>query len=618
MHRGALRRLRVVGAGKTPAEISFHRTLTFLTGASNTGKSHIFSCLDFCLGGATPEHDFDEARGYDHALLELGTNGDVFTVRRTFGQENVALWFTGPMDDWDDALAEELPVPADRTQPLKTLGGRLMSAFGFDPSMSLVKNQSGKTQVLSFRSISNMFLVSEEDVISRRSLILPAVPFNPTANRSAFNLMISGKAPTDEEIAQLRAAHQATERASQQIAALEPLIDDLRSEIAEARQHRDELEQEIAQIDEQLGELSEVVAASGDAVRGKLHQRNDALRASERERQRKVRNVELRNRFELLAEHYASDTQRLEFALESGHFFQQLEASHCPRCGRPLDNDAPCHPETDDFAAIEHAARAEIAKLAPRMSELQTTIADVEQDAANASAEQQRWDGRAAALDREIREVANPTATEARARVRGLANRRRELEQHLLRFRELDRYLAIKQEADLIKRRGADTFRPEQDAASLRSLQEQIRNTLSAWRLPAQSDVIYDVRAGDLVIDSKARAANGKGVRAVTHAAFTVALMRHCFARETPHAGFVAIDSPLTPYRGSTDDEEVDLQAQEDVHAACLNSLASTPNAGQTVIIDNIDPPDGLHAHAEVVVFTGPDGHGRSGFYPVQ
>ena len=77
MHRGTLRRLRVVGAGKAPAEISFHPTLTFLTGASNTGKSHIFGCIDFCLGGTTPEHDFDEARGYDRALLELGTNGAV-------------------------------------------------------------------------------------------------------------------------------------------------------------------------------------------------------------------------------------------------------------------------------------------------------------------------------------------------------------------------------------------------------------------------------------------------------------------------------------------------------------------------------------------------------------
>jgi hypothetical protein len=221
------------------------------------------------------------------------------------------------------------------------------------------------------------------------------------------------------------------------------------------------------------------------------------------------------------------------------------------------------------------------------------------------------------AIDHEIRQVANPTAGAARARVQALAERRRQLEEHLLGFRELDRYLATKQEADIAKRRAADTFRPEQDASSLRSLQEHIRRALNAWHLPVQSDVVYDVAEDDLVIDGKARAANGKGVRAVTHAAFTVALMRHCFDKDTPHAGFVAIDSPLTPFRGSASDDEEHPEVRADVHTATLHSLASVTGVGQTVIIDNIDPPTGLDNVAEVFVFTGPGGRARGGFYPI-
>ena len=606
----------MTGGGRAPAEIGFHPTLTFITGASNTGKSHIFKCVNFGLGAPTPEHDFPEARGYDEVLLELASNGEIVTVRRTFGQEDVALWFAGPMEDWDDEAAEELPVQADRARPLATLGGRLMNAMGFDPSMALVKNQRGETQVLSFRTISNLFLVSEEEVISDKSLVVPSPAFAPTANRSAFSLMVSGRAPSDEQIAQLREAHLQRQRATQQVEVLVPMIEDLRAEIAEAGDRRDHLEREIAQIDEQLGELSEAVAASGDAVREQLTRRNEALAAAERARKRVTRSSELQSRFKLLAEHYASDVQRLEFAMESGHFFQQLAASHCPRCGRTLTDEDQCHPELADFAAIERASRVEIKKLAPKIAELRITIADVERETAEAGGDRRHWQKHAAAIDREIQLVANPTAAKARARVQGLAKRRRQLEERLLRFRELDRYLTMKQEADLARRQAIETFRPRQDATSLRSLQEHVRRTLNAWHLPVASDVVYDIRDDDLVVDGKARAANGKGVRAVMHAAFTVGLMRHCFDKNTPHAGFVVIDSPLTPFRGSASDDEEDPQERADVHSASLHSLASVVGAGQTVIIDNIDPPTDLDDGAEVVVFTGPGARGRHGFYP--
>jgi hypothetical protein len=78
----------------------------------------------------------------------------------------------------------------------------------------------------------------------------------------------------------------------------------------------------------------------------------------------------------------------------------------------------------------------------------------------------------------------------------------------------------------------------------------------------------------------------------------------------------VVIDSPLTPFRGSASDDEEDPEVRADVHTASLRSLASVVGSGQTVVIDNIDPPAGLDDVAEVVVFAGPAGRGRRGFYP--
>jgi chromosome segregation ATPase len=353
-------------------------------------------------------------------------------------------------------------------------------------------------------------LVSEEAVIGEQPLVAPPTSFQRTAVRSGFSLIISGQAPSPEQIERLSASHVERERAAERASAMEPLIERLREEIADAGFRRAELEQDVAAIDERLAGLSEQVAASGDAVRGLLTQRNDALAAGQDRRTRVARAQELKARFTLLAEHYGSDVTRLEFALESGHFFQQLSASEGPRCGRPLDGDEVCHRESSDFVAIERAARAELKKLAPRIADLQTAISDVALDAAAGQAEWEHYEARAAELDRQIREVATPTAGQARQRVQELAVRRRRLENHLLRFRELDRYLAIRQEAQLALERRPDTYRPAQNAAALRSVQTTIREVLTAWRFPV-SDVMFDVETDDLVLDGKPRIANGKG-----------------------------------------------------------------------------------------------------------
>jgi hypothetical protein len=82
--------LRVTGPNKAPAEVGFHPTLTFITGLSNTGKSHIFKCIDFALGATTPQHHFPESRGYDRVLLEVASGKKVVTIGRSFGRDDTA------------------------------------------------------------------------------------------------------------------------------------------------------------------------------------------------------------------------------------------------------------------------------------------------------------------------------------------------------------------------------------------------------------------------------------------------------------------------------------------------------------------------------------------------
>jgi hypothetical protein len=91
--------------------------------------------------------------------------------------------------------------------------------------------------------------------------------------------------------------------------------------------------------------------------------------------------------------------------------------------------------------------------------------------------------------------------------------------------------------------------------------------------------------------------------------------MRYCMALERPHPGFVVLDTPLRHFRGETDDID-DPTLTRDLHAAFLHSLATTRGLGQSVIIENVDPPASIANVATVHVFSGAEGDGRRGFYP--
>ena len=112
----------------------------------------------------------------------------------------------------------------------------------------------------------------------------------------------------------------------------------------------------------------------------------------------------------------------------------------------------------------------------------------------------------------------------------------------------MDRYLAVRSEALSTAQKKVEGVRVDQDVASLQVLAPRFRLFLAKWRFPVRSDVSYDPGAADIVIDGKSRGANGKGVRAVTHAAFTIGLMRYCLKEDRPHPGFVVIDTPLTHF----------------------------------------------------------------------
>ena len=143
---------------------------------------------------------------------------------------------------------------------------------------------------------------------------------------------------------------------------------------------------------------------------------------------------------------------------------------------------------------------------------------------------------------------------------------------------------------------------------------QSVESILADWHFPEAGRVHFDPNTRDLVIAGKPRGARGKGLRALTHAAFTLGLLAHCRASRTPHPGFVILDSPLLAYR-EPDGKEDDLRGT-DLKEQFYSYLQGLPEDWQIIVVENTDPPDAIKALEQVEMFSKNPHNGRYGLFP--
>jgi hypothetical protein len=143
---------------------------------------------------------------------------------------------------------------------------------------------------------------------------------------------------------------------------------------------------------------------------------------------------------------------------------------------------------------------------------------------------------------------------------------------------------------------------------------QSIETILKAWHFPEADRVFFDSKSRDLIIAGKPRTARGKGLRAITHGAFTIGLLQFCKATGNPHPGLVILDTPLRAYREPDGDED-DLSGT-DLDLQFYNFLKALPNDRQVIIVENTTPPKAIADLPQSVMFTKNPHQGRYGFFP--
>ncbi|MBZ4329739.1 MULTISPECIES: AAA family ATPase [Myxococcaceae] len=605
----ALRRLSLTGPGKLPAEVVFTRGLNVIAGPSETGKSFIAQCVDYALGGGEEPKDIPEAEGYTTVLLEIESNPD----HRTYKLERSLRG--GEVRCTTEGQSDRILAAKHRGGKEDTVSQFLLDLSGLG-SKKVRINEGGKTRPLSFRDIARLVIIDEETVIKKTSPVLSGQFAAKTAESGIFRLLLTGTddstviANEDPKVTKGRQAGKAELLESLLMNARERLAD--LGDVGILTDERDRLARIEAALETAISERN-AAQVSVAPLEAKRHGAWTALRVVD---SKLAVMAELQTRFDLLQEQYSSDLRRLEAIAEAGVRLDQLKEERCPMCGALAEHHENGHREVRlSPTDVSQACKAESSKTFKLLQDLQATraatAAETEQLRSVRAVRQQEFDAIAAEL-KALLERHVDVATKKVDELRAHESTSRKALELLERVLELE---ALLEEASTPKKKErAEGPSSAVSTAQADPFSREVEALLQAWHFPAAERVSFSEKAQDIVISGRARKSRGKGVRAITRAAFNLALLHLCVKDERPFPNFVLIDSPLIVYEEPDADE---ASFPQDVKKHFWESVKSSFAEAQVLIIENSKqlPNDGAIGDANVVLFTGND-QGRRGFIP--
>jgi hypothetical protein len=599
------------GPDKEPAIVRFQNGLNVIYGASDTGKSFLVETIDFMFGGKGPLTDFDESVGYGRILMSLSHDGQEVTISRSMTG--------GAFEAFDGGFSDTLPDTTGRplgdvhnVNDTENLSVFLLKMIGLS-GKKIKKNQKDETQNLSFRNLARLCIVNEEEIIQKRSPLSDGNRIADTANTSVFRTLLTGL----DDSALTAHTHKSPEEQKReaQLELLDQLIKEGEQRIKEVSGKKDSLEKQETRLNSAMDAHSDLLAITEGHYRRVSSDRRNLMKRRESNRNRYAEVATLLGRFRLLEAHYQSDMERLMSIQEAGSILATIEADVCPVCGASSEHHKAeiCSVDLDRVTA---AATSEIGKIEQRAEELNETITSLEREHGRLKIALPKIDTGLRERETELQEVITPNLRQQRSSYKDLADNGARVREALGLF---DSQQDLQNRKASLEQANAGSIQSTTSTAHLTDamvspFSELVEETLKSWEFPGGERVHFNLQDKDLVISGKSRTSHGKGLRAITQAAFTISLLEYCASNDKPHPGFVILDSPLLSYREPE-------SAEDDLSGTNLNGnfyrqLLQIKSDRQVIIVENTDPPSDVELGDRVEHFSGLEGEGRFGLFP--
>lgn len=608
-----IRKLILTGFGKKPASIEFEQGLNVVSGASNTGKTFIFQCIDFMLGGQKSPKAIDESKGYEKVFLIISTYaGELYTIQRNF-KGGFFLIKKGGEDSNDlyEKYAEKL------SNDSKNISTFLLSLCNMQ-DLQLKKNQHNVKARLSFRDVAGLCLVDEKTIISEDSPVYHSgESVTRTKEQSLFYYFLIGQDATS--LAEVEDPKVLKNKIAGKIELIKELIERTQRKLDKYKGlNVEQLEKDLETQYERLNLEYRTSLVEIDLLRNK---KAEYFKNIEKLESKRLFNKELLQRFDLLNKHYVTDQKRLQFILEGSFLLNQLNNISCPICGSEMNeshNDHLAQIETSN-ANLEISLNKELDKINLKQKELSQTIVTIQTDLEKQNKSLSKIKTKINEIDDSLNNSLAPVTKTLRERLQILSANKLELENYKSLKTDIQIYNNQLNDFNNLGSKKIENTeilvaKHDQAFGEFCTIVEQV---LNEWQYPNITSLTFDRKFNsfDLKINNSPRSSNGKGYRAITYSAFLYSILRYCKIKSRNHPRLLILDSPLTTFKERDEVGIIDDSVGKNVEYNFFDSLSKIQTGEQIIILENKEPGINLSQKIKYIHFSGQTGVGRNGFF---
>lgn len=607
-----LTKLILAGENKKDAIINFKGGLNVIAGASDTGKSFAFECIDFALGSSSNPKTVPEMKGYRSVFLEIEDIGqeEIFTLRRNFSEDekNEIFIYYSNYQEKDAAEVEKLSVTHNAK---KSLSKKLLNCCDCTYKY-VMKNTKGDTRAFTFRSFSPLIMINELRITARHSPIYHTDSRGSTfatPARTAFKTVISGIDYKKEEKKENTEIIKA--KLKGKIEQLSQIIDEIRIENNELIKDTEDINTEKSI---EIIELNKFIKEKSEEIK------KYELDYKEIQTEIEIKNTELKhllnnnNKFVLLKKNYLSDLERLEFIYDAFDLTQQLVEVECPICHSPMKVNE--MEKSDDYY---EALATEKIKIEVQLTELDETIKDLSDEIISKKQRISKLENYKEEITDNLNNNLGPIVAEKVKKVQELMDAQERINLITRNEKRINKYnTEISKWQEKIDSTGQEKGKKIEDLpeAYTNELCKEIKFLLQGCDfIGKEGKIKYNNATEDVEVGEKEKASYGKGARAIINSTFLIGIMNYCYKRNLCHPGIVVLDSPLTTYKEKDkkdgDDETITKGTKEKFY----EMLAEQKN-GQIIIFDNEEPSSTVKTKINYLHFSGDSTVGRKGLIP--
>lgn len=585
-----IEKIIVTGSGKTDSIIELSNGVNIIYGPSNTGKTYIVKCIDYMFG--SEREPIDISTGYQYIKIIVRTQCGTITMSRKIGENKIEVSSNG-----NNVPSGKYATKASRTNYDKTINSVWLSLIGINDLHLVISNENYKKQLLSWRTFSHMFMLTETKIISEYSAILSGRDTSNTAVIASLIFLLSGQDFAETETKDTKEIKEAKKNAikayiNKELFRLSERNQELLAQLKE-NPNIDiavEIEKIMAEISTNEKRINSSIEEN-QKILAQLYEKNENLSEC---------NV-LLNRYDELTTQYDADLKRLNFIVDGEANLNASFSTHCPFCDGEVvvkKNQNYIDAAKSDYKKIKLQAK----DLESASKELRSEKLSLEQEI-----------GTLMAKKKSIEELIEK---ELKPQVFNLKEKLSAYKDAIECQKEIDilKKLSEQKTADMIENDTDEEselkFKVKEhlDYSFINELSNGIKSFLENCNYDNLLSVIFDKADMDIVINGKKKSSNGKGYNAYFNSVVAIVLSRYMESKAKYSPDFLVLDSPILSLK-----EKETKKPSETMRNTLFENIVDNQKGIQTIVIEN-EIPEINYKDANIIHFTKEKNNGRYGF----